>query len=226
MKKTLLGLSAIVLLTFFSCKSGEDKTAEAPEATIPADSGMVMIVRFPVADFATFTTVYNAQDSMRSAYGISKLIVAREIQDSSKGIIVERISDLQLAKDFTSSEGIKNAMSAATFTDPPTFDFVTLVRNDNSTIEIKGRIMIKHRVKDFDAWLKVYDGEGMKVRAEHGMIDRALARGAEDPNMVYIVFAISDMAKAQARSNSAELKATMMGAGVEGPPEIVMYTIQ
>ncbi len=219
-------MSAIIFLTLFSCMSGEEKKAEAPEATIPADSGLVMVVRLPSSDFANFMTVYNAQDSMRAAYGISKLGLARELEDSSNVIVMERIADLEQAKNFSSSEGLKNAMATASVTGPPTFDFVSLVRNDNSPLEIKTRVLIKHRVKDFDAWLKVYDGEGMKARAEYGMIDRALSRGAEDPNMVYIVFAVSDMDKAMARSNSEELKATMMGAGVEGEPEIVIYTMQ
>lgn len=214
------------MLTLFSCMNKEEKKAEAPEATIPSDSGLVMVVRFTANDFATFDSVYNAQDSLRAAYGISKLALAREMEDSSKTIVIERIANLDQAKSFGASEGLKNAMAAATINSAPSFDFVSLVRNDSSPLEIKTRIMIKHRVKDFDAWLKVYDGEGMKVRAENGLIDRALSRGAEDPNMVYIVFAISDMDKAMARSNSPELKATMLRAGVEGEPEIVMYTMQ
>ncbi len=105
------------------------------------------------------------------------------------------------------------------------FNFIDVIRNDTSEIAIKDRFLIKHRVKDFDAWLKVFDAEGMKSRSDNGVIDRGMGRGSEDPNMVYLVFAISDMEKAKARVGSEELKEVMMKAGVEGPPEMVFYTL-
>ncbi|HNS13580.1 MAG TPA: hypothetical protein PKM97_13280 [Bacteroidia bacterium] len=226
MKKTLLGLSAIVFLTLFSCMSGEEKKAKEPEATIPADSTLMMLVRFQVPDFNKFYSVYDTHDSLRAASGISRYLLALEMEDTTKVIIAEKIESIERAKEFGNSEVLKAAMQELGFSGPPSFEFINVIRNDDSPLDIKTRVMVKHRVKDFDAWLKVYDDEGMKARAENGMIDRGLARGAEDPNMVYIIFAISDMDKAMARSSSPELKATMLSAGVEGEPEIVMYNLQ
>lgn len=226
MKKTLLGLSAIVFLTLFSCMSGEEKKAEAPEASIPEDNTLMMVVRFQAPDYNRFYSIYDTHDSLRGAYGISRYALAREMEDTTKVIIMEKIEDIAKAKEFGNSEALKAAMSTAGFSGPPSFEFVRVVRNDNSPLDIKARLMAKHRVKDFDAWLKVYDEEGMKARAEYGLIDRGLARGAEDSNIVYIVFAISDMEKARARGNSPELKELQTRAGIEGEPEFVMYTLQ
>ncbi len=83
--------------------------------------------------------------------------------------------------------------------------------------------MVTHKVKDFDAWLKVYDGEGKATRASQGMVDRVLARGIDDPNIVHIVFAVTDMAKAKAAISSEAKKKLMTSAGVEGPPTIEFY---
>ena len=58
------------------------------------------------------------------------------------------------------------------------------------------------------------------------MVERGMARGMDDPNMVYIVFAVTDMDKAKARITSEELKTLMTDAGVEGPPSITFYTLQ
>jgi quinol monooxygenase YgiN len=85
--------------------------------------------------------------------------------------------------------------------------------------------MIAHRVKDFEAWLKVFDEEGPAKRKENGFLDRGLARGLDNPNMVYIVFAITDKEKAKARINSAELKKIMTDAGVEGPPQFMYFSL-
>jgi len=86
--------------------------------------------------------------------------------------------------------------------------------------------MITHRVKDFDAWLKVYDAEVVAKRMENGMLDWGLARNTDDPNMVYIFFAIADIEKAKARINSAELRKIMADAGVVGPPQVFYYKLE
>ena len=90
-------------------------------------------------------------------------------------------------------------------------------------IDTKDRVMVTHRVKDFDAWVKVYDGEGKPTRASEGMVDRVLARGIDDPNIVHIVFAVTDMAKAKAAITSEAKKNLMMSAGVEGAPTIEFF---
>ena len=107
----------------------------------------------------------------------------------------------------------------------PTFSYIDVVRNDDTKIDQKERLMVVHKVKNYNAWLKVYDGEGKETRAANGLIDRGLGRGVNDSNMVYIVFAITDMAKAKARLSSPELKKIMTDAGVEGAPKSFFYRI-
>ena len=53
-----------------------------------------------------------------------------------------------------------------------------------------------------------------------------MARSMEDPNVVYILFAVSDWEKANERANSEDLKKLMTDAGVEGPPTFVKYKLQ
>jgi hypothetical protein len=100
-----------------------------------------------------------------------------------------------------------------------------VIRDDNSPIEQKERLIVAHHVKDFDAWLKAFDGEGKEARASYGLLDRGLARGVDDPNMVYVLFAVTDIAKAKARSSSPELKKLMTDAGVDGPPTVSFYKL-
>ena len=78
-------------------------------------------------------------------------------------------------------------------------------------------------MKNFDEWVKVFDGEGSQTRADNGLEDLALGRGIDDPNMVHIVFAVTDMAKAKARLANPALKKLMEDAGVVGAPTITFY---
>ena len=68
--------------------------------------------------------------------------------------------------------------------------------------------------------LKFFSLKLSNKKTENGIIHRTISRGIGDPNVVTIIFAISDMEKAKARMNSPGIKALMMGAGVEGLPTL------
>ena len=104
----------------------------------------------------------------------------------------------------------------------PDFTYYHVIRFSGDASS-KQFVVVNHKVKDFDAWLKVYDGEGPAKRASEGMVDIALARGIDDPNMVHIAFAVTDMAKAKAAIFSDDKKKLMMSAGVIGKPDIRFY---
>ena len=82
-----------------------------------------------------------------------------------------------------------------------------------------------HKVKDFDAWKKEFDNH-KQVRIDAGLIDRAIGYDVNDNHQVTIVFAVTDMAKAKAFLQSADLKDKMEKAGVEGKPVFFFYNIE
>ena len=164
-------------------------------------------------------------DSMRVANGLHQYRLGRGLDDSNMVIVVNKMDDIAKAKAFASSPDLKAAMKKAGVVSAPTVSYIELIRNDSSKIDQLDRVLVSHKVKDFAAWLKAYDGEGVAKRMENGLIDRAVGRGVDDSNMVYIAFAISDNVKATARMNSPELKKIMTDAGVTGPPTIFKYRI-
>lgn len=229
-------------IVLFSCNNGGEKkedekkaedTIKTLEPVKPAEPAVaaftpfkVMMVRQTVADFDKWKVVYLSNDSMRSAYGISRFVYGRGLNDPKSVIVINKFTDVQKAKDFSMRPGLKEVMKKGGVIGKPVFSYADVIRNVDTKIDQKERVMVAHKVKNFDAWLKVYDAEGEAKRMESGMLDRGLARGVDDPNMVYIVFAITDMTKAKARMNSPELKKIMMDAGVEGPPQIFFYKLE
>jgi quinol monooxygenase YgiN len=196
------------------------------EEPIPAASYKAVMIQHPVANYSVWQAAYMAHDSVRNAYGISKYGLGRGTQDTNMVWILNKINDLGKAKEFAGLPELKTVMEAAGVTGMPTFTYMDVVRDDTSSIPQKDRVLVSHKVKDYDTWLKAYDGEGRAMRAENGLLDRGLARNADDPNTVYIVFAITDKDKAMARMQSEELKKIMTDAGVEGPPSFFFYTLQ
>jgi hypothetical protein len=135
------------------------------------------------------------------------------------------MDDFEKAKTFAALPALKTRMNAAGVISQPGFSYAEIIRSNDSATEITNRVGIAHHVKDFSAWLKVFDAEGPATRAANGMIDSYIARSLVDSNMVYLSFVVTDMAKAKARGASPELKKLMNDAGVDSPPTIRWYRI-
>ncbi|MCI4443544.1 MAG: hypothetical protein JHC39_08575 [Lentimicrobium sp.] len=235
MKTTFTMIALMAMFTFTSCKKESDKEvttepkveenkAPVAEKAPVFEPFKVMAVTHIVKDFDTWKKSFDEHESMRTANGLTKISVCRDMGNPNKVLIFLKVADLQKAKDFAVSPNLKEAMQKGGVMSKPEIVYADVVRFEESSAEFKDRIRVGHKVKDFDAWLKVYDAEGKETRAANGLIDRALSRNIDDPNMIYITFAVSDMAKAKARLNDPALKKIMTDGGVISKPVIDFYT--
>lgn len=230
-----LWMSVLVIVftvVFFSCKNNKAEKVEEVSTMEEVDTAStafmpfkVIVIKHDVADYNKWRLAYDAHDSVRMTYGISHFVIGRGMDNPNTIMVIDKMDDVNKAKDFSMLPSLKDAMKKAGVLNTPKFGFYEVIRNDDSKINLIDRLMVTHRVKDFDAWLKVYDEEGIVKRMEGGLIDRGMARNVDDPNMVTLVFAISDIDKAKALIKSEEQKKVMMDAGVEGVPEMFFYKL-
>jgi quinol monooxygenase YgiN len=237
MKRLSAILASSALLFLISCGSGpakeDTKAADTTAAVVAPPAEVkpvftpfkVLTVQHKVKNFDKWETVYNGSDSMSKAYGLSHYMIGRDLKDSNMVYVIEKMEDMAKAKTFSTLPGLKGAMKQAGVLGQPGFTYAEIIRSDDSPVETSDRMMVAHHVKDFGAWVKVFDAEGADTRKANGMIDRQLARSLADSNMVYITFAVSDMGKAKARAMSPELKKTMTDAGVDSPPTIRWFKV-
>jgi len=80
-------------------------------------------------------------------------------------------------------------------------------------------MIVRHRVKDFDAWRSIYEEHGA-ARRQYGITDVSLHRDVEDPNDVVIVFRVDDLGRAQEFAATEDLRETMERAGVVSEPTV------
>jgi Protein of unknown function (DUF3764) len=234
--------AASMLMLLSSCNSGDDKKTEetttttatetstaaekAPEATTPAKPSNVMVMQFKVADFAKWQAKYESKerDSIRRSYGLTNYVTGRGLDDPNKVIVIQKMEDANKAKALTASQGMKDRMKEAGIIGTPTFNYLEVVMDDNSPIDQTNRLIMTHKVKDWDAWKKEFDSHKQE-RIDAGLVDRALAHAIDDNHQVEIVFAVTDMTKAKAFLQSKDLKDKMEKAGVEGKPTSFFYNI-
>ncbi|MDQ3015446.1 MAG: hypothetical protein M3R25_01800 [Bacteroidota bacterium] len=223
MKRFPLFLAMTAMVFFISCKGKEQAAAKMePIASVNMN---VVAIKHTVKDFDTWKAAYMAHDSVRNAHGLATLTMGRGMDDPNTVYIVHTMSDMQKAKDFLALPDLKAVMDSAGVTGEPEIIMANVIRLDTTMKDTKARMRMAHHVKDFDAWLKVYDEEGREMRMEYGLADRAISRGIDDPNMVHVTFYVTDMEKAKARGASPELKAIMDRAGVDSEPVVFMYTV-
>jgi hypothetical protein len=234
--------AASILVLLSSCNSGDDKKTEetttttatetstaaekTPEATTPAKPSNVMVMQFKVADFAKWQAKYESKerDSIRRSYGLINYVIGRGLDDANKVIVIQKMDDANKAKELTASQAMKDRMKEAGVTGTPSFNYLEVVMDDNSTIDQTNRLMMTHKVKDWDAWKKEFDSH-KQARIDAGLIDRALGYDVNDNHQVSIVFAVTDRTKAKAFLQSKDLKDKMEKAGVEGKPVSFFYNI-
>lgn len=227
-----VGVSITAFL--FSCNGGEEKKAEEPakdttaakapeQPAAPVKPDNIMMVIAKVANYAKWVPDYESHDSVRLASGLHSRLICRGTKDSNTVMVVMKMDDAAKAKEFAASPGLKERMRKGGVLGQPTIMFVDIQRLD-TTVTATSRVLVTHKVKDWDAWLKVFDADKPN-RVAAGITDRALGYSVGDNHSVMIAMAVSDMKKADEFSKSPELKKKMEEGGVEGPPTFFYYTV-
>ena len=80
-------------------------------------------------------------------------------------------------------------------------------------------VFIRHKVKDYGTWRKVFDGFATK-RREGGEVAFKIASVSGEPNNLCLFFEWQSVAKAKEFLGSSDLAREMERAGVTEKPEI------
>ncbi len=235
MKKKLFTIAVLSMVALAACTNSGKKPASTAntEETKMTSVETVKVSEFQpfdvvvrsntVKDYSQWRSIFDTDSLARKASGLELIVVGRGLEKNNDLVVVFKVADVQKAKAFFADPRFKPLMEKAGVIAMPNSEFFHVVRFNADSKENQW-VTITHQVKDFDAWLKVFDEEGTATRATYGLVDVALARGIDNPNLVHIVFDIKDMAKAKARIGDPALQKLMMDAGVEGAPKIEFFS--
>jgi hypothetical protein len=219
-----------------SCNSGDKKASDTaadttavkkdsvpPPAPVTAGPVMIMTISHEVANYAKWKSAYDGHDSNRLAYGLHNYVICRGVDDSNMVMVAMRMDDVNKAKEMGSSKELMDRMKKAGAS-KATIEYSETVMNDTTAIQQTVRVMVRHKVKDWDAWKKAFDSH-KQTRMDAGLTDRVIGHIVGDDHSVILVFAVADVAKAKAFMQSKDLKDKMNEAGVVGPPTSFFYRI-
>jgi hypothetical protein len=93
---------------------------------------------------------------------------------------------------------------------------------DQTPMPLFGAAVIT-KVKDFAAWKSVFDAD-VAARKEAGFAAQGIMRGLDSEKQVVVWLAVTDVEKAKTFFADKSLRARMKAAGVEGKPEIHLWS--
>ncbi len=91
-----------------------------------------MFIKHTVADYARWKPVFDEHQATRMANGVTAHSLHRDADDPNVVIAVLRVSDLNRAKEFASSEELRSAMERAGVQGPPEIWFADDVEEKRS----------------------------------------------------------------------------------------------
>lgn len=198
--------------------------AVVSQAQIPAAPFNVVEISHTIKDYAVWKKAFDADELNRKGAGLNFIVIGRSAENANNITVVLHAADVAKAKTFSASPKLKEVMEKNGVISKPEFNYYKVIRINPDSKETSW-VQVTYKVKDFDAWLKVFDGEGSTKRAAQGLIDVVLARGIDDPNIVHMVFDIKDMAKAKASVTSEEKNKLRISAGMIGSPKIEFFNV-
>ncbi|HXI02740.1 MAG TPA: hypothetical protein VNI57_06135 [Candidatus Saccharimonadales bacterium] len=86
-------------------------------------------------------------------------------------------------------------------------------------------LLVRHKVKDFESWKKVFEEHG-RARESLGCKGGRLMRNAEVPNEVVVLLEWDFHENARKFVDSEDLKSTMQRAGVLDRPDIYYLDVE
>ncbi len=122
---------------------------------------MIMTITHEVANYAKWKSAYDAHDSNRLAYGLHNYVICRGVEDSNKVMVALRMDDVNKAKEMGSSKELMERMKKMGVS-KATMEYTETVMNDTTAIQQTVRVMVKHKVKDWDTWKKAFDSRSRR----------------------------------------------------------------
>jgi hypothetical protein len=80
-------------------------------------------------------------------------------------------------------------------------------------------LLVRHKVKDFDAWKAVFDSH-VRAQQEAGLGVERVLRNLDDPSEVVLLFEVLDLEKARGFVTSTDVPGAQTDSGVLDKPDI------
>jgi len=196
-----------------------DAYAEESEGESAYSQETMYGITHSVTNYEEWYKVYDETSDPARRVGI---VVS--LDDPNVITVFEWSKSHEAAQEWLNSDELKEAMGQAGVSSDPEIVYYDMKYMSSDENNDPYRLAINHEVEDFDAWKEKFDSDTDR-RAEVGLTLLGMATGVDNPNMVYMMFATSDIEPAKEMLANPEMKEVMEDAGVISEPQATFWKI-
>jgi len=197
-------------------QAAEGSTIEdAVEETASVPKNVTYLaINHDVEDWETWKAAFDAHEPNRKENDIEVSALFRTEENENNVWVVLRTKDHESAVAFASTDDLKTVMKENGVLGEPEFVYLDNKWFAEGAAEFSSYLAIVHEVTDYDSWKNVFD-KGEPARNEHGFELRGISVSNDNPNKVWCLFALEDIAMAKKYCGSDEFKKSLEKAGAK-----------
>ena len=219
--KNIFGLLLSAGLIIACGPQPKEQAAEGVEEPASAPQNVTYLaINHDVEDWETWKAAFDAHEPNRKENGMEVSALFRTEENNNNVWVVLRTKDHESAAAFAYSEDLKIVMKESGVLGEPEFAYLDNKWFAVGVAEFLSNLVIVHEVADYHSWKNVFD-ESEAFRKESGLELRGISVSNDNPNKVWCLFALEDIAMAKEYCGSDEFKQNMEKAGVTEEPTIL-----
>ena len=184
-----------------------------------------MLTSYHIADWDQWKGVFDANEANRVANGFVAHHINRAEHDPNALSIYLAVGDVDAARAYGQSDGLRALMEEAGVVSPPEVLWVRPAAEAAVWDRHLPGVIINHMVADFDDWLVGYKSpEADAMRAAAGVIGHAANQGISNPNLALVYHQAETFDELRGLASSDQLRHVMKDAGVTSEPEFSYHT--
>jgi len=210
-----LNFLLVIPILIAACSSSDTEHA----FTVPTEgSGVAIVLGHEVVDYDTWQSGFSRHDSLRTQFGVEVQTILYGEDTPELVWIILRAPSTEAAEAYLVDVGTARTMES----DGVVGEIYRAVLDKRFSSPVDAsiypeRLIVQHRVKDFNKWKEVFDGH-IGSRERMGVVDLFVSHPVGDSTDVHIMFGISDVDKSMDYMTSDALKIAMRLSGVVGEP--------
>ena len=128
----------------------------------------------------------------------------------------------EMGKEYAQSEELKEILSEMGAVGEPRILYMDILKMPEKTYEQRYRVMITHKIEDYDHWKEIFDIHEPE-RRDAGLELVGIGRSKDDESVISVMFAFDDMDSAKIFASSEDLKDAMDKSGVISEPSLAWF---
>jgi len=225
-----LNLILFTAILLSSCSSSDSNQSEdvSKDLPYPETSNFeskpipALVITYSVQSVEQWQEIFNAEKSQRENLKILDLGNLTSDDNPREISSFFKVPDYEIGKEYAESSELKKQLEDMGTVGEPRILYMDILQMPQKTFPQQYRMMVTHKVKDYDHWKEVFDQHEAE-RRQAGLELVGIGKSHSDSLEISVMFAFDDMDAARIFASSDQLKQAMEESGVVSDPVLSWY---